>query len=535
MGLKHKILICGAVHQNGIDLLAGKTGFQVDVKPDIRPEELSEILCDYHALIVHSNTGVTTDAIRKAENLKVIARAGAGLDNVDVAEATRRGVVVMNTPGVNAVATAEHTISMIAAVHRHIPQAAISMKKGLWEKKKFQGREMAGRTLGIIGLGKIGSMVAKRASSGFKMNVFGYDPAVTARAAAQMGVNLVSFDELLASSDILTVHVPLNKTTRGLIGATELNKTKKGVIIINCARSGIVDEKALLEALNSGRVSAAALDVTEGSLTADDPLVMHPSVIVTPHLGSSTQEAQIGVAVAVIKQITDFLEKGIIRNAVNVPTIDDGIRPKISRYLDLSRRLGHFLGQLSQTAITEMELEYSGEVITDLRPVANAALVGLLSAFEGSHVNFVNAAAIAEDRGIQVSETTLKEVTTHGPSLEVRTKLQDGAILSVQGAFIRRIGYEPRIIGIGKFVTEAVPAGPMLIVTNKDMPGMIAGMSSALAQSEINIAQMNLSRDCVGGSAMSIINLDSPADERTLNKIRAITGILSVSQVILDS
>jgi D-3-phosphoglycerate dehydrogenase / 2-oxoglutarate reductase len=531
---KHRILICGAVHRNGIDLLTRKSGFQVDFIPDFRPEEVGETLGDYEGLIVRNDTIVTADVIRKAHNLKVIGRAGAGLGNVDVAEATRRGIVVMNTPGVNAVSMAEHTISMIAAAHRHIPQAVISMKQGLWEKKKFQGREMAGRTLGVIGLGRIGSMVAKRAQRGLKMNVLGYDPAVTARACAQMGVSLVSLDELLSSSDVVTVHAPLNATTSGLIGAAELSKMKKGVIIVNCARAGIIDENALVEALNTGVVGAAALDALEGSCAGEDSLIAHPNVIATPHLAASSHESEIGVAVAVIEQVADFLEKGIIRNAVNVPSIDEAVRSKISRYLDLARRLGNFLGQLSRTGISEMELEYRGDDITDLRPVANAALVGLLSAFEGSHVNFVNAGAIAEERGIQVSETTLKEATTHGPSLEARIKLQDGGSISVQGAFIRRIGYEPRIIGIGEFVTEAVPAGPMLIVTNKDMPGMIAGMSSTLAQSNINIAQMNLSRDHSGGSAMSIINLDSPADDGTLNKIRSISGIISVSQVILD-
>ncbi len=531
----YKILICGSVHQRGIDLLESKPGFQVELCPSISDEELSAKIGDIDALIVKDEINIDAKILRKAENLKIIGKAGVSLANIDVNEATRRGVVVMNTPGVNAVATAEHTISMIMAAHRHIAQAVSSMKAGLWEKKKFQGREMAGKLLGVIGLGRIGGMVARMASRGLKMDVVGYDPALTARAASQLGIRLGSLDEVVSQSETITIHVPLNNSTRGLLGPDQFKSMRRGVIIVNCAQGGIIDEDALYDALEQGIVSTAALDVLEVFPPTNTKLINHKNVIMTPRLSAATQEAQIGTSVAVIEQIVDFLGKGVIRNAINVSSLDDSTKRKIGPYLDLAKRLGSFLGQYTPAGVTEMEIEYSDDISSDLQPITNAALVGLLSTVEGADVNLVNAAAIAGERGIQVSETILKEAAAFGPSLELRTKTKEGAVYSLQGALIRRIGFEPRIIGIGPFVTEAVPAGPMLIVRNKDVPGMIAGMSSTLAQSGINIAQMNLSRDCIGGSAMSIINIDTPADDTTLQKIRGIEGILSVDQIIIDA
>jgi D-3-phosphoglycerate dehydrogenase len=485
--------------------------------------------------VIRGATKVNAEILEKASQLKVIGRAGAGVDNIDVREATRRGIVVMNVPGGNAVATAEHTISLIMSAHRHIPQATLSLKGGKWEKKKFQGREMAGRTLGVIGLGKVGGLVAKLGVLGLRMNVLGYDPAMSPDVIAKMGAKPSSLDEIFSKSDVITVHTPLNDETRGLIDEAAIRKMKDGVILVNCARGGIIEEEALLAALESGKVAAAALDVYTVTPPGSHPLVMHPNVITTPHLGASTGEAQINVSVGVMGQVIDFLKKGVIRNAVNAPAIDSAVSHKIWPYIDLARRLGQFIGRFAPTVITEVQAEYTGEISGwDVKPITNAALWGVLSGSEGSEVNFVNAAVIAESRGIRVSETTLKESVTDAPAIEIRVGLTDGSRLSVQGALIRRVGHEPRIIGIHGFVTEAVPSGPMLIVTNRDIPGMIAGMSGVLAADGINIAQMNLSRDRIGGRAMSIINLDTPADEKTLAKIRSIEGILSVKQVVLD-
>ncbi len=533
--MTHRILVSDNVHQQGIDRFTSRPGFAVEVKIGLPPDELTKILGDYHALVIRSATKVTKDLLEAATQLKVIGRAGTGLDNVDVVEATRRGIVVMNTPGGNSMATAEHTIGMIMAAHRHIPQAVASMKEGKWEKKKFQGREMTGRTLGIIGLGRVGALVAKLAWRGLKMNVLGYDPVTTSEAAAQMGVTLASLDEIFRRSDVITVHTPLNDDTRNMVDGAAFALMKNGVIVVNCARGGIINEEALLEALESGKVASAALDVMTVSPPGKHPLAMHPNVITTPHLGASTSEAQINVAVAIAEQIIEYLEKGVARNAVNVPTIDVKLSLKIGPYLDLARRLAQFLAGLMPQGIVALEMVYSGEIAGwDFKPITNSALVGLLSGFEGLEVNQVNAPVIAQERGIRVSQTTLTESADHGSSLEIKVKAKDGSMRSAQGALIRRKGDEPRIIGIDSFVTEAVPAGPMLVVTNRDIPGMIAGMSGVLAENGINIAQMNLSRDRAGGMAMSIINIDTPAGETTLDAIRNIDGILSVKQVILD-
>ncbi len=533
--MDYRILVSDNVHKQGVDLMAVRPGFHVDVNTGLTADALRDIIGDYHGLVIRSATKVTANILDAAKKLKVIGRAGTGLDNVDVQEATRRGVVVMNTPGGNAVAAAEHTIGLIMAVHRHIPQAVASMKQGKWEKKKFQGREMAGKTLGVIGLGKIGSLVSKLASRGLKMKVIGYDPVTTPEAAAQQGANLASLKEVFTRSDIITVHTPLNDDTRNILDSQAFAQMKDGVIVVNCARGGVIDEDALLSALESGKVAAAALDVFSVSPPGNHPLAMHPRVIATPHLGASTDEAQVNVAVAVAQQILDYLENGVVRNAVNVPGIDATLRAKVGPYLDLARRLAQFVGGLASSGIKEIEIEYHGEIASwDLDPITNAALVGLLQTFEGGDVNQVNASMIARERGIRVLATRKKEGSEHGSSLEIRMKCSDDTCRSVQGALIRRIGYEPRIIGIDEFLTEAVPAGSMLIVTNRDIPGMIAGVSGTLAGSGINIAQMNLSRDKVGGSAMSILNLDSPADDATLKAIRDIPGILGVIQVVLD-
>jgi D-3-phosphoglycerate dehydrogenase / 2-oxoglutarate reductase len=530
-----KILICGNFHKSGLEIFHAASKFSVDHRPNVSLLELQQIISEYDALVIDGDIKIVSSTIQKGQNLKLIVRAGTGLDNLDVHEATRKGIMVMNTPGINAVATAEHTISLIMAAHRHIPQAVASMKAGLWEKKKFQGREIAARKLGIIGLGRIGSMVARLAAKGLGMEVLGYDPAVTNRAAAQMGVTPVTLPELIKMSDVISVHVPLTSKTMGLLGPEEFQQMKPGMILVNCSKTEVIDEKALGEAVENGIIACAALDLFESSPILNSELIKNPKLIVTPHLGASTQEAQIGVAVAVAEQIIDYFEHGTIRNAVNVPSVPEGLKQKMLPYLDLARRLGHFLGQYSKKGITELEIEYNGDFGTELQPITNSAIVGLMSIFQSNELNLVNASLIAEERGIKVFETTLKEVLTHGPYLELKAKTEVGTVYSVQGALIRRMGFEPRITGIGDFVTEAVPAGPMLIVSNKDKPGMIAGMTACLANKGINIAQMNLSRDCIGGSAMSIINIDTPANDTILQEISNIDGIINVTQIVLDS
>ncbi len=529
-----RILVSDNLNEKGLQVFRDHGDFEVDVKTGLTPEELIGIIGDYHGLVIRSATTVDAAVIEAGSNLKVVGRAGTGLDNVAIQEATRRGIVIMNTPGGNSEATAEHTISLIMALHRHIPQAVDSLKAGRWDKKKFQGREMAGKTLGIIGLGKIGSIVARLASKGLKMEVLGYDPFLTKQAASLIGVRSASLEEIYAQSDIVTVHTPLTDETRGLIDRDTIAKMKDGVMIVNCARGGIVDEEALLEALESGKAAGAAIDVYTQKPPGEHPLVMHPRVVATPHLGASTHEAQENVAVAVAEQIINYLANGVIENAVNIPAVDAAMAPKVLPYQDLAQRMGSFIAQLAVEGVTAMDMEYLGDMgAWDLKPMTNSALVGLLRPFEGPDVNVVNASVIAGDRGISVSETT-REEGDFASSLVIKATFADGSSRTVHGALIKRIGDEPRIIGINGFVTEAVPAGPMLIVTNRDVPGMIRGMTGVLADAGINIAQMNLSRDKSGGTALSILNIDSPAEQATLDAVRSIDGILGVTQVILD-
>ncbi|MEW6349187.1 MAG: phosphoglycerate dehydrogenase [Thermodesulfobacteriota bacterium] len=534
--MSHRILVCDNLHQRGLDLLTTQGGFDPDVRGALAPDELVRTIGEYEGLIVRSNTVVTAEVLANASKLKLIGRAGTGVDNIDVREATRRGVIVMNAPGGNAQSAAEHTLSMIMALHRDLHLAVASMKAGKWEKKKFQGTEITGRTLGVIGLGRIGSIVAKTGHKAFRMKVIGYDPLVTAEAASQIGVRLVSLDEVFAQADVLTVHTPLSPETRNLIDARAIAKMKDGVYLVNCARGGIVDEDALLAALESGKVGKAALDVFTTKPPGAGPLVTHPRVITTPHLGASTGEAQEQVAKAIAEQFIDYFVHGIVRNAVNMTTTDPTWGPRMRAFLDLAGRLAQFAGRLSPGNICGLDMEYHGKVITsrDVKPVTTAALVGLLSMFEGADVNPVNAWVIAEERGIRVSETRSEEGDEYGSSIVVRVTCADNTVRSVQGALLKRIGFEPRIIGIDQFVTEAVPAGAMLVVGNRDIPGMVHAMTGVLARSGINIAQMNLSRVIKGGSAISIINIDSPADEATLRSIADIPGILSVNQVILE-
>jgi len=533
--MNHSILISDGLDQQGVNLLESRPGFRVDVRTDLSPDELLNLIGDYDALVIQSTTRVDADVLTRARKLKVVARAGANLDNVDIAEATRRGVVVMNTPEANSIATAEHAIGLIMALHRHIPQAVASMKEGKWEKKKFQGREIAGRTLGVIGLGVVGQTVCRLASRGLKMQVLAYDPSTSAEAAIHAGAKLVSLDELLGRSEAISVHASLSDETCGLLGAAAFDKVKSGVLLVNCSSAGVVDETALLAALDSDKVAAVAIDVYPKVEPQSQPLLMHPRVVTTPHLRAATAEAQVNMSVAAAEQVIDYLEKQIARNAVNVPSIEPSEVHLFLPYLDLALRLAQFAGSLASSAVTAMEMQYQGEIARwNLRPITNAGLVGLLRRFEGDAVNAVNADVIANRKGIRVSETIVTVSQDFPSSLLVRIRCEDGTARSVQGALIQRTGYEPRIIAVDQFVTEAVPAGAMLVVTNRDIPGMIAGISGVLAQRSINIAQMNLSRESVGGTALSIINVDEQADESTIQQISNIEGILSVKQVVLD-
>ncbi len=531
-----KILVSDVIHDSGLELLKNCESLEIDYRPELTQEELINVINRYDGLIVGSRTVVSKSALENSSALKALGKAGAGVDNIDVAAATVKGIAVLASIGVSAVSAAEHTIALIMAASRHIPFADASMKAGKWEKKKFQGAELAGKTLGILGLGQVGIMVARKACHGLKMNVVGYDAVISRESAQQAGVKLVTIEEMLAGSDIVTAHIPLTEGSKGLFNARTFGLMKKGAILVITSDLGIVDITALADTLDSGLLSCAAIDVSQRRLDMIQPLLKHPRTVITPDLSAQTGEAEENFSISAARNIIDFFEKGLLSSAINVPNIDPGQRVIIGPYMDLSRRLGQFLGGLAADSISRFEVQLCGEISdVDVEPIANAGLWGLLSMVEDAHINYVNAPVAARERGIRVLQTTQKGDKQFGASVRMTLTSVSGGKISVEGALINRIGNEPRIIGIDSYVTEAVPSGPMLMIKNRDIPGMIAGVSGALAKSGANIAQMNLSRDMAGGTAISILNLDSPADEKTLDAIRSIPGILGVTQLILDA
>ncbi len=524
-----KVLVSDNISEKGVELMK-KAGLKVDVKTGLSPEELKSIIGEYHGLVIRSATKVTADVIEAAQNLKVIGRAGSGLDNVDKEAATKRGIVVMNTPGGNTITTAEHTIAMMFALARNIPQATASMKEGKWEKKKFMGVELFNKTLGVIGLGNIGTQVAKRALA-LQMNVIGYDPYLSDEKARQLGIEKVSLDEIFERSDFITLHTPLTDDTRNLINKDTIAKMKDGVRIINCARGGIVNEKDLYEALEAGKVAGAALDVFEKEPPEDLTLVKHPKVICTPHLGASTREAQENVAVAVAEQIIDYLINGIIRNAVNFPSIPADEVPLLSPYIQLAEKMGAFIAQLYEGGITEATLEFRGAAQElNTKPVTIAAIKGLLEPVIPETVNFVNAPLIAKERGIEVKETKSPEAGDYHSMLTLRVKA-NGKSHYVEGTLYGK--KDPRLVKVDEFPVEIIPEGIMLYIHNHDRPGVIGNIGSTLGKNNINIARMHFGREKPGGMAISVVSVDQDVPEDVLKEIRALPNIVDVKVVRL--
>lgn len=530
-----KILVTDVIHSSGLNLLERSGEIEVDYKPDLDDEQLRAIVDCYDGLLVGPRTVISTAVLDKASNLKCVSKAGTGLDNIDVSAATNQGVAVLASVGVNAVSASEHAIALMMAASRHIPFADASMKAGKWEKKKFQGAELTGKTVGILGLGQIGTLVAKKVSFGLRMSAIGYDAVISRDSALQAGVRLVSIEELLAESDIITAHIPLTEGSKGLFDARAFGLMKKGAILINISDLGILDIPSLLNALESEKLSCAAIDVAFKYVDKIAPLLGHPRMIITPDLSAQTGEAEENFSISAAQNIVGFFEQGLLTSAINVPNIQPSQMNLVGPYLDLARRLGQFLGGLASESISKFVVQVRGEISgVDMDPISNAGLWGLLNVVEGSHVNYVNAPVAAKQRGIRVLQTTQKDEQQFGASIKMTLVSVSGQEISVEGALIHRVGNEPRIIGVGSFITEAVPSGPMLLVRNRDIPGMIAGVAGALAKSGANIAQMNLSRDKPGGTAISILNLDSPANDQTLEAIRSMEGIIEVIQVIVQ-
>jgi D-3-phosphoglycerate dehydrogenase len=525
-GHSMKVLISDNLGEAGIQMFEEEPGFEVDVKTGLGADELKKIIGQYDALVIRSATKVTADLLEAAKNLKVVGRAGIGLDNVDIPAATKQGVLVMNTPTGNVITTAEHTIAMMMALTRNIPWGTSTLKDGKWEKKKLQGREIYNKILGIIGFGKIGSIVADRAR-GLKMRVIVHDPYISDEQIEKAGFEPVSIEDLYQRSDYITVHVPKLKDTIGLINKKAFDQMKDGVMIINCARGGIVDEADLNTALNSGKVAGAALDVFETEPPGVCPLFEIDRVICTPHLGASTLEAQTNVAVMVAEQIIAYLKDATVVNAVNVPPVSGDLIEKLNPYLTLADRMGCLLTQLSQGPIKEVVIEYAGDFEDlDLSPVTTAVLKGLMTPMIKDDVNFVNAQVLAKERGIKVTEAKITESEEY-LNLVTVTAMSDEGKNKVAGTIFGR--KNPRVVNINNFRLELEPVNRFILIHNHDKPGAIGGIGNLLGDHHINISRMRVGQEEGSDKTMIFLRTDTPIPEDVIEQMSALPLIISVA------
>ena len=525
-----RILVSDAIAASGLDLLRKATGLEVDYRPDLSADGLKACIGEYEGLIVRSRTKVTAEVLANTSRLRVIGRAGIGVDNIDVATATAAGVVVMNTPEGNTNTAAEHTIAMLLALARNIAPADGAMKRGEWERDRFVGVEVVGKSLGVIGLGRVGALVVKKAQ-GLGMITLAYDPFVSRERGQSMGVELLELSELLPRVDFITVHTPKTRGTTHLIGRDEFALMKRGVRIVNCARGGIIDEVALDEAMQSGIVAGAALDVFEHEPPGDLPLVKHPAVLCTPHLGASTEEAQERVAVDIAQQMIDYLLYGSIRNAVNVYPLDAEMLRKVEPYMHLAELLGSFVVQMVEGGLTEVAVRYSGDAATlEFKPITAALLTGLLKKSLPDRVNVVNAPHLAKERGIRVSETISSDVEDYSSLITVELTT-DKSKRQVAGTLFGR--KEPRIVRVDDYRLEAVPSGFMLVFSNQDTPGVIGKIGTLLGSNQINIAGMQLGRVAPHGMAVAVVNVDSAIPPAIMHEIRRLPNIAYATLVEL--
>ncbi len=529
--MAHRVLVSDKLAPEGLAILRAAGDVEVDDRPGLSPAELLAVIGEYDALVIRSGTKVSADVIAAGTRLRVIGRAGIGVDNVDVAAATRRGIVVMNTPGGNNVTTAEHALSLMLSLARFIPQADASLRTGAWERTKFTGTEITGKVLGVIGLGNIGRIVADR-GVGLAMKVIAYDPFL-APEGGPAGVERVSLEDLFERADFVTVHVPLTTETHNLISTAAFARMKTGVRIINCARGGIVDETALAEALRSGKVAGAALDVfVEEPPAADHPLLRNPKVVLTPHLGASTGEAQTNVAVAIAEQVVAYLTRGAISAAVNMPALSPEEREILAPWLLLGEKLGSLVGQLDAGAPQSIEIAYEGQVAErGTRTVTAAVLRGLLVHMLGGDVNYVSAPVVARERGIEVRETVLARASGFRDSILVKVDFSGGRSHLAAGAvFGRGIA---RLVQLDGFHLEAVPEGNILLLENRDVPGVVGRVGTLLGRNQVNIAGLQLGREKIGGRAVSLFQVDEAVPESVLEELRQAPEILSARLIRL--
>jgi len=524
-----RVLISDNLAEEGQKILRSDPEIELDAREKVAPEELLRIIKDYDALIIRSDSKVTKEIIAAGTRLKVIGRAGVGLDNVDIPDATRRGIIVMNTPDGNTISTAEHTISMMMALARNIPQADASVKAGKWERKKFMGAELYGKTFGIIGFGRIGTEVAKRARA-FGMNILAYDPFLTQERADKLSVKLGSVEEIVTQADFITVHTPKNKDTDGLIGKAQFEKMKPTVRIINCARGGIIRQDDLREALKSGRIAGAALDVYDMEPPTDKELLALKNVVLTPHLGASTEEAQVNVAVVMAEQVLDALKGRTIRNAVNIPSIPPELFKEISPYLKLIERLSSFSAQVLDGQLKRITIKYAGDVCdypTNL--LTMTAVKSMLSFMLSDTINFVNAIVLAKERGIEIVESTTKEVHDFTSTITVCVDT-DKSRREIVGTLIGK-KRDPYVVSVFGYHTDFAPEGILLVFTHTDEPGIVGRMGSILGDAHVNIAALHMGRNEVGGDAVSILNLDVEIASELLAKLSQTAKIKDIKLV----
>jgi D-3-phosphoglycerate dehydrogenase len=516
-----KVLISDSLSPAAVKIFEDR-GVEVLFKTDMSPDELIGCIGEFDGLAVRSATKVTKDVLAAATNLKVVGRAGIGVDNIDVDEATARGVIVMNTPFGNSITTAEHAIAMMFALARDIPEANASTQAGKWEKNRFMGVEVTSKTLGIIGCGNIGSIVADRAL-GLKMKVVAYDPYLTMERAKDLGVRKVELDELFAQADFITLHTPLTDATRDIIDAEAIGKMKEGVRVINCARGELVVEDAMVEALKSGKVAGAAIDVFRDEPAKESPYFGLENVVCTPHLGAATTEAQENVALQVAEQMSDFLNTGAVVNALNMPSVSAEDAPKLKPYMRLAEELGAFTGQLTRSGLKSVTIDYDGAVADlNTRPLTAIVLKGLLSELMDS-VNMVNAPIIARDRDIDVTESTHERASDYQTLIKLTVETEHST-RTVAGTLFG--GDKPRLVEVNGIAMEAELGETMLYVANKDRPGFIGNLGRTLGEAGINIATFHLGRADAGGDAIALVNTDGLVSDETLEKVRALPDVV---------
>lgn len=525
-----KVLITDPLSEFGIQQLLDAPDVEVVRQTNLSPSDLLAVIGDYDALLVRSQTQVTAEVFAAGKKLKAVGRAGVGVDNIDINAATQAGVPVINAPDGNTISTAEHSFAMLMAVARNIPQAHKKLTDGTWDRKSFQGVELNNKVLGIIGMGRIGTEVAKRAKA-FGMTVMGYDPFLTEERAQKLGVIHSTVDEICRQADFITVHTPLTKETRYIISSREFAKMKDGVRVINCARGGIIDEKALYEAIVTGKVAGAALDVYEVEPPVDNPLIGLPQVVSTPHLGASTVEAQENVAVDVSEEILKVLRGQPFKNAVNLPSIPAHVMEKVQPYFTLGEKLGHFLAQVTVGSISEVEIKYSGELTdVDTSPLTRTVLKGVLSFRLGEGVNYVNAPLLAKVRDITVTEqkTAQNRGFTNLLTVTLKTSQETRTV-----AGTRLNGYGARIVKIDDFAIDVAPEGYLLYIHHNDRPGVIGRVGSILGQNGVNIATMQVGRRDVGGDAIMMLSVDKPVTAELLDTMGELSEVKSVTQIEL--